>query len=63
MTIGELAKLFDSERHINAPADGDPDAGMVPGRLVRFDWIDVDQRFAEYAELERSYALSRRGID
>ena len=37
MTVGELAKLYNAERHINANLTVVPMRGLDARRLVRFD--------------------------
>ena len=61
MTMGELAKMFNTERNLNAKLTVVPMEGWMRG-----DWYDsttsaVDQSFAQHAQPHRGHALSRRG--
>ena len=49
--MGELAKMFNAERHIGARLDGGRDGRLAAGGLVRFDWPRVGKSFAQFAEI------------
>ena len=63
MTMGELAKMFNAERHIGAQLDVVADARLAAGGLVRFDRPRVGESVAEFAEFDRGDALSGSGDD
>ncbi len=63
MTLGELGKMFNAERHIGARLEVVAIEGWQPRGLVRFDRPRVGESFAQFAEFDRSGALSGRGAD
>ena len=63
MTMGELAKMFNAERGINAKVDCGADGGMAARGLVRFDGAGVGESVAEFAERDRGGAVSGSGAD
>ena len=52
MTIGELAKLINGEKHWNADPACRGDDGVEPGGVVRCDGVAVDCTFAEYPDVK-----------
>ena len=61
MTMGELAKMFNTERNINARLTVVPMEGWMRGDWYDSTGLTVDQSFAQHAQPHRSDPLPGRG--